>query len=231
MPLGASVHDLVEQQVQRWMAEQKRKGEAPPVREPARPIVTVSRQAGTSGTELARRAAEALGFRLWDQELVQRIAEQSGAPETLLRAVDERARSAIEDLLSGILMGEAGTETEYVAQLTRLFHAIAHHGSAVVVGRGAQFVIPTEASLRVRIVAPLDVRVRTLAGVRRTSEAEARAEVDRLDRERSTFIRHHYQRDAADPCAYDLVLNVGGVPPAHAADVIVAAYRAKFPRS
>jgi cytidylate kinase len=223
------VNDLVEQQVQRWMAEQQKRAKERVTPEPPRPIVTVSRQAGTQGTDLARHVAEALGFRLWDQELVQAIAEQSGAPEALLRAVDERARSAVQDLLSGILMGDASTETEYLAQLTRLFHAIAHHGGAVVVGRGAQFVIPSEQSLRVRVVGPVDVRTRNLAAVRQLPEGKARAEVERLDRERLTFLQHHYHRDAADPSAYDLVVNVGGITLKGAADIVVAAYRAKFP--
>lgn len=226
-----STHDLVEQQIQRWMAEQKRKADERVTPAPPRPIITVSRQAGTLGTDIARGAAEMLGFRLWDQELVQRIAEQSGAPEALLRAVDEHARNAVHDLLAGILMGDVSTETEYLAQLTRLFHAIAHHGSAVVVGRGANFVIPGESALRVRLVAPIDVRARNLARVRNMGEAQARGEVEKLDRERHTFLKHHYKRDPTDPCAYDLVVNVGGLPPARAAEVVVAAYKAKFPKA
>jgi cytidylate kinase len=226
-----SVNDLVEQQIQRWMAEQKRKTGERLTPAPPRPIITISRQAGTQGTDVARGAAEILGFRLWDQELVQRIAEQSGATEALLRAVDEHARNAVEDLLAGILMGDVSTETEYLAQLTRLFHAIAHHGSAVVVGRGANFVIPGESALRVRLVAPVDVRVRNLGRVRGLSEAQARGEVERLDRERHTFLKHHYKRDTTDPCAYDLLVNVGGVTLACAVDVVVAAYKAKFPKA
>jgi cytidylate kinase len=228
-PMPRSVHDLVEQQVLRWMAEQQRRAAEKRAEQP-RPIITVSRQAGTRGTDLARGVADVLGYRLWDQELVQQIAEQSGAPEGLMRAVDERARNAIEDLLAGILMGDASTEKDYVARLTKLFHAIAHHGSAVVVGRGAQYVIEGEQALRVRVVAPLDVRAHTLADVRKLPIAAARGEVERLDRERHGFIKHHYKRDANDPAAYDLVVNVGSLTPPQAVDLVVAAYRAKFPK-
>lgn len=226
-----NVRDLVEQQVQRWMAEQKERSRESPLPEPPRPPVTISRQAGTEGTELGRRVAEALGFRLWDQELVQRVAEQNGAPEALLRAVDERARNAIEDLLAGILMGDLSTETEYMAQLVRLFHALAHHGRAVIVGRGAQFVLSPDAALRVRVVGPADVRLRNLATARGLSESAARAELERLDRERLHFVRHHYHRDAADPCAYDLVVNIGSISLRGAAETVAGAYRAKFPHA
>jgi cytidylate kinase len=229
-PVLVSVHDLVEQRVRQWLAEQRRRSSERSVPEPPRAVITISRQAGTEGAELARAVAEALGFQLWDQELVQRVAEEIGAPEVLLRSVDERARSAIEDLLAGILMGDASTEGEYLTQLLRVLHALAHHGAAVIVGRGAQFVLAPETALRVRVVAPIDVRVRKLASSRKLSDAAARSELEKIDRERLQFVRHHYRRDASDPSAYDLVVNVGTISASAAVEVIVAAYRAKFHR-
>jgi cytidylate kinase len=226
----ASVRDLVEQRVQQWMAEQRRRAAEHPVAEPSRPVITISRQAGTDGAELARAVAEALGFQLWDQELVQRVAERTGAPEALLRSVDERARSAIEDLLAGILMGDVSTQGEYLTQLMRVIHTLAHHGSAVIVGRGAQFVLAPERALRVRVVSPLDVRLRRLASSSGLSEAAAQSELEKIDRERLHFVRRHYKRDASDPSAYDLVVNVGTMSASAAGAVIVGAYRAKFPR-
>src|SRR6185437_8048391 len=100
-PSPRSVNEIVEQQVQRWRIEQERRAkERASVAVPPPPMVTISRQAGARGTELGRRVAEALGFRLWDQELVHRIAEQCGAPDDAIRAVDEHPRGAIQDLLA-----------------------------------------------------------------------------------------------------------------------------------
>jgi cytidylate kinase len=226
-PRGTSVDELVERQVKRWMSEQQSQSQHVEGAQ-ARPVVTISREAGSSGTALGRLVAEELGFRLWDQELVQRMAEQTGASELPFAAVDERARGAVEDLLAGILMGDAGTETEYLARLLRVIHAIARGGSAVIVGRGAQFVLDPARALRVRVVAPIDSRSRQLADARKISEAEARAEVGRIDRERLGFIRHHFHRNAADPSAYDLLLNTAALPTTKALNVVVAAYRAKF---
>jgi cytidylate kinase len=225
-----SVRDLVEQRVQQWMAEQRRSSSERLVPEPPRAVITISRQAGTGGTDLARAVAEALGFQFWDQELVQRVAERTGAPEVLLRAVDERARNVIEELLAGILMGDAATEGEYLTQLIRVFHALARHGAAVIVGRGAQFVFAPESALRVRVVAPVEVRLRKLASSRKLSAAAAQSELEKIDRERLHFVRYHYHRDASDPSAYDLVVNVGSMSSSAAMEVIATAYRAKFPR-
>jgi len=216
--------------VKLWMMEQERRLAQPSLTpEPPRPVVTISREAGSKGTTLGRLVAEKLGFHLWDQELVQRVAEQSGASEALFAAVDERARGAIQDLLAGILMGDAGTETEYQASLLRVIHAIGQHGSAVIVGRGAQFVLDPGRVLRVRVVGPIESRTRELAAARGISEREARVEVERIDRERLGFIRHHFHRNAADPSAYDLMVNADAIVPTRAVDIVVAAYEAKFP--
>jgi cytidylate kinase len=223
-----SVNEMVEYQVQRWMAEQQKRRQERRTQEKPAPIVTISREAGALGTTLGRGVADRLGFRVWDQELVQRIAEQSGASETLFSAVDEQARNAIEDLLAGILMGDSFTEKEYLAQLMRVVHVIAQHGSAVIIGRGAQYVLPPDAALRVRVIGSLDARVRSVASTRGLSERDARSEVERIDRERITFIRHHYRQDAADSHGYDLIINSTTIPTERAVDVVVSAYHAKF---
>ncbi|HEX8793877.1 MAG TPA: cytidylate kinase-like family protein [Polyangiaceae bacterium] len=233
MPSSTSpreVMQLVDEQVKRWLAEQaKRKAQPRVTPEPPRPLVTISREAGANGTSLGRAVARKLGFELWDQELVQRVAQEKGAPEALFAAVDERARSRIQDMLAGILMGDVGTETEYLASLGRVIHSIAEHGSAVIVGRGAHFVLAATEALRIRVVAPLEDRVRVIAGTRGLGDREARAELERIDHDRVAFNRHHYGRNVADPVFYDVVVNTGSFPLDSAAEVVVAAYRAKFP--
>lgn len=227
-PSPRSLTAIVDEQINRWRIEQARRAREQPARERPKPIVTVSRQAGSRGTEIARLVSESLGFRFWDQELVHRIAEQSGAPEAMLRAVDEHPRGRLADLLSGILMGDRSTEEEYFAQLVRLVASLAERGGSVIVGRGAQFVVAAESALRVRVVAPLDARVHALAAQRGIRDAEARAEVERLDRERSAFMRQHYDRDVTDPAAYDLAINSAALSTERAVEVVVAAYRVKF---
>ena len=228
-PSPRSLTAIVDEQILRWRMEQARRAREQPPVERVKPIVTISRQAGSRGTELGRHVSESLGFSFWDQELVHRIAEQLGAPEALLRAVDEHPRGRLADLLSGILMGDRSTEEEYFAQLVRLVGSLAERGGSVIVGRGAHFVVGAESALRVRIVAPLDARVHTLAAQRGIRDAEARAEVDRLDRERHAFMRRHYDRDVTDPAAYDLMVNSATLPMERAVEVVVAAYWAKFP--
>ncbi len=219
---------LVDEQVHRWLAQQRAGATLEARPDVPRPIVTVSRQAGANGTELAGHVATRLGYRLWDQELVQQIAAQTGTWDEALSVVDERARNAVEDLLCGILLGDAVTGEGYAERLGKLIRAIARRGSAVVVGRGAQFVVEPGSALRVRVVAPLEVRIHNTVVTRKLPEGQARALVEQIDRERLAFMRHQYRRDATEVCAYDLIVNSGALDLEAATDVIVSAYRAKF---
>jgi cytidylate kinase len=100
----------------------------------------------------------------------------------------------------------------------------------VVIGRGAQFILAKDAALRVRVVCPYEQRVAGYAEREGVNEAEAERTLERVERERQTFIQRHYDRDVGDPVHYDIVVNTESMPPDQAADVLVAAYRSKFGR-
>jgi len=224
-PSPRSTSSIVEERIQRWMQEQRVRNAPQQAPDRRRPIVTISREAGAHGTELALLVAQRLHFKLWDQELVQQIAGQSASPEQLERLVDEHARNALEDALASILLGDTFSREGYVSRLLGLIHAIAERGSAVVVGRGAHFVIEPGDALRVRVIAGLESRVRALMAARHMTERQARAEVEHIDRERRAFVRHHFKRDAS---AYDLIVNSDSMPLERTADLVAFAYEAKF---
>jgi cytidylate kinase len=227
-PSPRTVNEIVEQRVRAWLADQHARRDADARPEVAHPIITVSREAGAGGSEVARHAAERLGFRLWDQDLVDRIARQTGSTEQVMQFVDERDHGFVEDLLASILMGDAFTGEGYMSRLGTVIRALALRGSAVIVGRGAQFVVLPAGALRVRIIGALEDRVHRTMQEQRLTEERARAEVSALDHGRQGFIRHYYRRDSTDLSAYDLVLNTSSLPIDAAAKVVVAAYRSKF---
>jgi cytidylate kinase len=224
------LNELVEQQILRWQEEQRaraaKKAEATPERVP--PVVTLSRQTWSRGTQMGKIVARKLGYEFWDQELVHSIAEQSGTSEKIVRALDEHTRGAIESLIAGVLTGESLSHREYVAQLMRVAHTIGKHGRAVIIGRGVQFILPPEAALRVRVVCPIDQRAGHLSRARSLPLDEALEQVEKTDAEREAFIESSFKRDVTDPTAYDLVINTGMLSLDQGADTIAAAYRAKF---
>ncbi len=227
-PPPRDVQRIVESQVRKWRIERDDRASLPDAELPW-PVVTVSREHGSLGSAVAARAAEVLGFSFWDQELVQLIAEQTGAEQTLVASLDERTRTGIEDFISELLMGIDGSVAEYVRHVARVVRTFERHGSAVVVGRGAQFIIAPGICFRVRVVCPEEIRAARIAALHGLGEKEAIKHVRAVERERIAFIRRHYSADVNDPSHYDLVINTGHVDVAAGAEILAACYGAKFP--
>ena len=138
MHTGKNVEDVVDSQIRRWQSERKAKAEEKKSQAATQPVITVSREFGARGAEIGREVARALGFGIWDHEIVHAIAEKSGAREALLDTLDEHARGAMEELLA-TLRGQDDEALAYAKQLGGVIRSVAHHGAAVVVGRGGQF--------------------------------------------------------------------------------------------
>lgn len=227
-PAPRDVQRLVDDQVRRWVqGEKKRTGERAP--EPW-PLITVSREFGALGTTTGEEAAKKLGFSFWDQEIVHTIAEQTGIQEALLATLDEQTRTRIEEFIGESVFGAGTTAAKYVRQVIRVVRTLERHGGAVVIGRGVQFILAPESALRVRVVCPYGQRIAGYAEREGLSEREAERMLVRVERERQTFIRRHYDREVGNPTHYDIMVNTEGLPPDRAADVVVAAYRSKFGR-
>jgi cytidylate kinase len=227
-PAPRDAQKLVDDQVRRWaQAERKRAGDE--AAEPL-PLITLSREFGALGTTVGERTARRLGFSFWDQEIVHSIAEQTGIRETLLASLDEQARTRIEDFIGESVFGAETTAAKYVRQVIRVVRTLERHGGAVVIGRGAQFILAPEAVLRVRVVCPYEKRVADYAKREGLSEGEAERRVVHVERERQGVIRRHYDRDVADPTHYDIMVNTEVLTPEQAADVLLAAYGSKFGR-
>jgi cytidylate kinase len=227
-PAPRDAQKLVEEHVREW--EQREKGSAGKgVHEPW-PLITLSREFGTLGSAIGEQAARKLGFSFWDQEIVHTIAQETGTREALLASLDEQARSRLEDFIKASLIGAEATVVEYVRQVIRVVRTIERHGGAVVIGRGAQFVLAPEMALRVRVVCPYEKRVERYAQRENLGKREAERQLTQVERERQAFIRRHYDRDVGFPGHYDIVINTESIAPDRAADLVVAAYQAKFGR-
>jgi cytidylate kinase len=221
-----SVESIVEEQVRRWQAERSRSGPRAAAAPP--PTIAVSRQYGARGAAVAHVVAEKLGFSYWNRELVDEIARHAHVADRLVRSFDEHHQPSVVETVRSMTVGGALTSTEYFHELTRVVDGIARHGHAVVVGRGVQFLI-TGACLRVRVVCPLDERVRGLCERRGVTPAVARKEISDNDADRAAFVRDHYHKEVDAPASYDLVVNTGSLGVEAAAEVVIAAFRGRFP--
>jgi len=194
---------------------------APPPRPPgpAGFTVAVSREAGARGGSVARRAARLLGWQVFDQEALDYLTRDDAARADLLADLSPGARAWADAQTARLTAGRDPAAGDMV----RLIVALAARGEAVIVGRGAGFLLPPATTVHVRVVAPLAERVAYLGDVLRLPPAEAAAAVRDRDRRRETFITTVVAVNPADDGGYDMVLNTGRLGEYAAAGLIVQA--------
>ncbi len=188
--------------------------------------ITISREAGVDARAVATAVGAVLGWKVWDQELLEAVAACMHARPSELAAVDETHVSWLQESIESLLDMHAVSQIAYVHQLVKTLETIARQGACVVVGRGAAHILAPESTLRVRMVAPLEDRV--TAHMRLTQETnrhEATRQVERIDRARTRFVTEHFHHDPNDPSSYDLVLNMSRLAIDSCATQIVDALR------
>lgn len=175
--------------------------------------ITVSREFGAGGGEVARRLAEALGWELLDRELLHRAAAIEHVPDTELERLDEKALSMTDR------MRLHPPHQRYMHGLTEAARQAAQRGNVVLVGRGTRQLLGDMPDVfHLRLVAPVDWRVQRMALREGWSMETARARCLEMDRSRDRFTRYFFGPDALQPEQYDLVANSDRVP----LDVVVA---------
>jgi cytidylate kinase len=197
-----------------------------PRREPPpsqRMVVAISREAGTPGKEIADAIGERLDWPVYDREILDMIARESGLRGDLLAAFDEHDAHWLVEALASFGQNPAVNSTKFVHHLVRVLGALAARGRCVIVGRGAVAFLPPETTLRVLLVADLDDRVRRFVRENQLTEKEARRAVQQIDQSRSQFVAAHFHRDVGDAHNFDVVLNASRLDIAACAVVAVEA--------
>jgi cytidylate kinase len=202
--------------------------------------VTVSRQYGAGGSEVARRVAEQLGWTVVDNEFVGAVAARAGVPVEAVAAHEERVPSLMTRLARALAVSSPETfvplaatggepdEATLVAVTERVIREAAAGGRVVLVGRGAQALLAAAAdqdALHVYVTAPRAALVRVIAARLGLPEAEAARTVDTTDADRDRYVQRHYHRRRDDPANYHLVVNTGLLGYDGAAGLVAAAAR------
>ncbi len=224
-------HQLGLWQTRRRISDERMRRESDPGRTLG--FITLSRDAGNGGVAVAQDLAERLGWRVFDSEIVEYIAQRSSVHRDLISTLDESARDFVTDavmaLVNSVEHREYGT-SDYREALFSTMAVIAQHGEAVILGRGGNIVLEGfKDSLRVRLIAPLPVRVARVAEELSVNAPEAEKLVRQTDRNRKTFIKQQFHRDIDDPCLYDLVINTAGMTSGEVVSLIWQAARIRNP--
>jgi cytidylate kinase len=169
-------------------------------------VITVSREFGAGGGEVARRLAERLGWELLDRELLHQAAAVEHMVDAELETLDEKALSLVDR------MRLHPPHERYMHGLKEAARTAAARGNVVMVGRGTSFLVGESAEqFRLRLVAPLGWRAERMADLEGWSYEEALARCARVDQSRERFMRYFFGAGSTRAAAYDLVVNTGRV--------------------
>ncbi len=188
-------------------------------------FITMSREAGASGGEIAVGVGQKLGWEVLDKNLLDHVAERFRLSRAMLEAVDETTASWAYDLFGTWMDRKIIPHEKYLVHLSQVVLAAAQRGNVVLVGRGAQFLLPRDQGLAVRIIAPLEYRVDQIVQRHGFDRKQARRFIAEVDQGRRQFVERFFHRDINDAHLYDLVINVARIGPAAAAEQIIGAYR------
>ncbi len=185
--------------------------------------ICISREAGAGASALARIVGDRLGWKVYDQELIEAIAHRMEVPIDEVRALDEQAPSMVQDWLLPLREEYYAPQEAYLDHLAKLIEAIGRAGESILVGRGAGFMLPRETTLTLRVIAPLKVRAQRLSERMGVSVRTARRAARDLDRRRAQFDRTMHRANPNDPHHFDLVLDTASLGLEITAEVVARA--------
>jgi cytidylate kinase len=200
-------------------------------------VITVSREMGSRGTEIAHLVANKLSYECLDRELIADIAREAGVEEAYVSGKEdgisgrprivgpEMAAFFRRQRYSSTQPQEALGDQAYLELVRKVICDRAEAGRVVVLGRGGQMVLRGwRGALHVYITASPEARVAHVANDRGTGHQLAERLVRESDRRRRDYIRHFYNNaDWRNPRYYHLVLDTERIPPEASADIIVMA--------
>ena len=205
------------------------------------PFITISRMYGSNGSEVAERIAQALGWSLFDNDMVNAIAERSGLTRAEVSEQDERVPSMVERLASALSLGSpevmppvpAGpmetTEERIVAVTRRVIEEAVQTGPAVFVGRGAQCLLAERSdALHVFCYAPRSALRRWTMEKLGVDAAEADRIVNDQNKQREHYVKRHWNRNWLAHENYHLCVNTAWLGIDGAAEQVVDATRRQF---
>src|SRR5207244_2374809 len=194
--------------------------------------ITLSREYGSGGGEIASRLAKRLGWALIDHAIVERTARELGTSQEEAEAHDEHTEGRVSQVLNSMLYLSPASmviappevflsDEVYRSAVNKLVRAAAERGHVVIVGRASQVILAgLRDVLHVRILAPFEKRVAYVMQREGLDQHAAESRIHTKDHDRAKHLEMEYHQKLEDGHLYDLVLNTSLLDLESAVEVI-----------
>jgi cytidylate kinase len=172
--------------------------------ETSKPSITISRQLGSQGCEIAQAVEKRLGFRLAWRDMINEAGRRAGTPEIALDCIDEL----------GLFRLQISPQKRLIYQkaMEEVIRELASQGNVIIIGRASQAILGNFPHvLHVRVIAPKSLRAKRIAEKHKIPIPGALAQVEASDRTRRQYVKRFYNLRWDDPELYDLVINTGQI--------------------
>jgi len=194
-----------------------------------KPLITISSEPGSGAeSKLASGLARKLEFDLFTRDIIKEISESAHISIKILETIEKDRLADVADFIQTVIANRYLWPDLYLEHLMKVIGVIGKHGGAVIVGHGCNFIIPTAERLSVRVVAPLNTRVRNVARTFNMHQSDAKRRVLNSESQRRAFIRQSFNADALNPVNYDLIINTHNLSIESAIDAIYSFWTSDY---
>jgi cytidylate kinase len=179
------------------------------------PSITISRQMGAGGIEIAELLADRLAessrqaWMVFDRNLAEIVWKDHNLPSPVGPFFQEEVPQVVWDVVQEVL-GIRITGSQMVEHTAATILRLASLGNAIFIGRGANIITANQKSvLSVRLMAPFSKRVRQIEEHHRLNTQEAVELVSTTDEARRRYVKHYFRAEIDDPINYHFVINTG----------------------
>jgi hypothetical protein len=202
-------------------------------------LITISREFGAGGSDLALDLHERLGWPVLDRDLTQRVAKRLCLDSHTVETLDEHPPSLLRRIASALAVPqpeyhsfpplEDTASADVIAVTSRaVIEEMAESPPLIVVGHGAQCIFfGRRDALHVRVVAPIPTRLDRIITRLGAPANSARELLRRADEDRQFYVHRYYQRDVRDDMLYDIRMNTGGLKIPECGAMIVSVVQAR----
>lgn len=193
------------------------------------PVITLSREKGSGGRLIAHLTAKKLGkpWKVYHKEILEEIAKESNLENELVKKMDEKNISFIDQIIADFFGKKYFNLGNYYKSLVKTLFTVSQRGNAVIIGRGANFLLPQ--SLKVRIICEMEQRIKWEMEYEHYSRKEAIGIIKKSDEERTEFSKALFNHDPRKAHHYDLVIRTGPhLSIEDASDLIARAAKRRF---